>query len=450
MSSQPPSAQSNSGTTGTPRGPPPGEKKVLTKAERRELQERQRAEKAAKQAASSSSKPAAAKQQGQSQAAKPKGKQQEETSSHHRHTSSKSGKEIIDAVKLAQSESGAPSLDSLRIFSHFGLPKPMASIGAGIKGEIHPAVRKLGLQFADFRITGANARCIATLTVFKTVIQDYVTPQGTTLSRHLMTHLSPQISYLVAARPMSMSMGNAIRYLKYEISILSIDLPEQDAKDFLCDRIDTFIRERVTVADQVIQSLAMEKIQDGDVILTYAKSSVVEKTLLSASSEGKQFSVMVVDSRPLSEGKQLLQSLTEANIPTTYALISSLPTVLATVSTVLLGTHALHSNGALYSRSGTALVAMMAKAQNVPVLVCCETYKFSDGILLDSFMKNELAPLDLSAPPVQSPPSNKLQVVNPLYDLTPHTNITAVVTEVGLIPASAVPTVLSRALQGAT
>jgi translation initiation factor eIF-2B subunit delta len=60
------------------------------------------------------------------------------------------------------------------------------------------------------------------------VIQDYATPTGTTLSRHLSAHLSPQITYLVQARPMAASMGNAIRNLKYEISILSIDLPEQD------------------------------------------------------------------------------------------------------------------------------------------------------------------------------------------------------------------------------
>lgn len=43
-----------------------------------------------------------------------------------------------------------------------------------------------------------------------------------------MTHLSPQISHLVAARPMSVTMGNAIRQLKLEISGSDIDLPEQD------------------------------------------------------------------------------------------------------------------------------------------------------------------------------------------------------------------------------
>ena len=43
-----------------------------------------------------------------------------------------------------------------------------------------------------------------------------------------MTHLSPQITHLVSARPMSISMGNAIRQLKLDISGSDIDLPEQD------------------------------------------------------------------------------------------------------------------------------------------------------------------------------------------------------------------------------
>ena len=43
-----------------------------------------------------------------------------------------------------------------------------------------------------------------------------------------MTHLSVQISHLVSARPMSVTMGNAIRQLKLEISDSDIDLPEQD------------------------------------------------------------------------------------------------------------------------------------------------------------------------------------------------------------------------------
>lgn len=43
-----------------------------------------------------------------------------------------------------------------------------------------------------------------------------------------MTHLSPQITHLVSARPMSVSMGNAIRQLKLEISNSDIDMVEQE------------------------------------------------------------------------------------------------------------------------------------------------------------------------------------------------------------------------------
>ena len=60
------------------------------------------------------------------------------------------------------------------------------------------------------------------------------------------------------------------------------------------------------------------------------------------------------------------------------------------VSKVFLGAHALLANGYVMSRVGTSLIAMVAKTFNVPVLVCCETYKFSDRVQTDSFVFNEL------------------------------------------------------------
>ena len=36
------------------------------------------------------------------------------------------------------------------------------------------------------------------------------------------------------------------------------------------------------------------------------------------------------------------------------------------------------------------MVAMLAKQYGIPVVVCCETYKFSEGLMLDGFGKNEL------------------------------------------------------------
>jgi translation initiation factor eIF-2B subunit delta len=96
-------------------------------------------------------------------------------------------------------------------------------------------------------------------------------------------------------------------------------------------------------------------------------------------------------------GKRLLSVLTAGSIPCTYLLLPALGSVISEVSTVLVGAHSIHSNGAVFSRAGTALVAMMAKQHSVPVVVCCETYKFSEGVRLDSFTKNELGNLQCSS-----------------------------------------------------
>ncbi|KAG6903331.1 hypothetical protein C0995_013084 [Termitomyces sp. Mi166 len=429
--------------------------KSMTKAERRELQEKQRAAKLAQK--NSQGGPSAASQSKPSKTLSTPQKKSGDTSGSGAVKSSQA-KEAGTSSAVVADDNAAVSR-GLQIFSHFGLPKP---IGHTIKGDIHPAIIRLGLLFSEFRICGSNARCIATLTAFKSVIQDYTTPPNNTLSRHLMTHLSPQITHLVSARPMSVTMGNAIRQLKLEISGSDIDMIEQDAKDALCQKIDNYIRDRIIIADEVIQELAGKKINDGDIILTYARSSVVEKILMNAHEEGKRFSVIVVDSRPLLEGifdtsppdsfpdqllgKALLRNLAKVvpPIPCTYALLPALPSLMTEVTTVLLGAHSLSANGAVYSRAGTALVAMIAKTHSVPVMVCCETYKFSDGVMLDGFGKNELAPARFSTPPKHSPilpATPNLDILNPLYDLTPPLSITAVVTEVGLIPPSSISSI---------
>lgn len=57
---------------------------------------------------------------------------------------------------------------------------------------------------------------------------------------------------------------------------------------------------------------------------------------------------------------------------------------------MLLGAHALLANGSVMSRVGTAQLALVARAHNVPVLVCCETYKFCERVQTDAFVSNEL------------------------------------------------------------
>lgn len=223
------------------------------------------------------------------------------------------------------------------------------------------------------------------------MIEDYKTPEGSSLNRHLPgAYLSHQINYITSARPMATAMGNAIRWLKTEISNISPDSTEEQAKKTLVGKIENFIHEKLTAADEVIAKSCGPYIKDNDVILTFSKSSVVEKILLEAHKSGRKFRVIVVDNRPLLEGKNMLKSLVMAGIACTYIHLYAVNYSMREATKVFLGAHAVMANGALYARAGTSVTAIAAKYARIPVIVCCESIKFSDKINIDGIVNNEL------------------------------------------------------------
>lgn len=413
------------------------------------------------------------------------------------------------------------------MFSHLETREQRNAASPTISHIVHPAILALTLKYSTYKIVGSVTRLKAMLQAFKEVVKDYKTPSNTTLTRNLTGHLSHQIEYLTTARPLSVSMGNAIRWLKQEISHISIDTSDQQAKEEICDKIDEFIKEKIELSDRVIVENAAKHIVDGSTILTFGHSQVLESLFKHCViNQDKKFNLIIVDSRPLFEGKKLLNNLvntnydrdsqnesevesissarslkphpiTENNLKITYVLISSLSSsTLEDVDCVLLGAHAMLSNGRLYSRVGTALIAMMAHTRNIPVLTCCESVKFSDKVQLDSVTTNELADPDDLVHDINSkkPPQkksfaleqfiknyeslqsskekpkqqnqqkktelpsdgvdqlkepllnwknmNNVNILNLMYDLTPPEYIKKVITELGALPPSSVPVIL--------
>ncbi|XP_010350622.1 translation initiation factor eIF2B subunit delta isoform X2 [Saimiri boliviensis] len=314
---------------------------------------------------------------------------------------------------------------------------------------IHPAMVRLGLQYSQGLVSGSNARCIALLRALQQVIQDYTTPPNEELSRDLVNKLKPYMSFLTQCRPLSASMHNAIKFLNKEITGVSSSKREEEAKSELRAAIDRYVQEKIVLAAQAISRFAYKKISNGDVILVYGCSSLVSRILQEAWIEGRQFRVVVVDSRPRLEGRHMLRSLVRAGVPASYLLIPAASYVLPEVSKVLLGAHALLANGSVMSRVGTAQLALVARAHNVPVLVCCETYKFCERVQTDAFVSNELDdPDDLQYKRGEHVTlanwqnHTSLRLLNLVYDVTPPELVDLVITELGMIPCSSVPVVL--------
>lgn len=100
---------------------------------------------------------------------------------------------------------------------------------------------------------------------------------------------------------------------------------------------------------------------------------------------------------------------------------------------------------------------MLANEHGVPVLVCCETYKFAERVLLDSICYNELGDPDELVPRAEhssaAPASPsvqladwrdipRLKLLNLVYDVTPMKYLTMVITEAGVVPPTSVPVII--------
>ncbi|EOY04264.1 NagB/RpiA/CoA transferase-like superfamily protein isoform 1 [Theobroma cacao] len=446
-------------------------KEKTSKAERRALQEAQRAAKAAAKAEGSKA-PAAASKVGPSANTKPskaaKPPSQKNDGSQVAPSEKKGGDrapekdrkkdaphprmQYDDASRVEKAKKRAvvkqtEARNRVELFRHLpqyehGTQLPDLETKFFELNPMHPAVYKVGLQYLSGDICGGNARCIAMLQAFKEAIKDYLTPPEKTLIRDLTARISSYVSFLIECRPLSISMGNAIKFLKSQIAKLPLSLSESEAKASLMLDIDRFINEKIILADKVIVKHAVTKIRDGDVLLTYGASSAVEMILLHAHELGKQFRVVVVDSRPKLEGQLLLRRLVRKGLSCTYTHVNAVSCIMHEVTRVFLGASSVLSNGTVYSRVGTACVAMVAHALHVPVLVCCEAYKFHERVQLDSICSNELGNPDAISKVSGREEisyldglvnSDNLQLLNLIYDATPSDYVSMVITDYGML-----------------
>ncbi|XP_028166112.1 translation initiation factor eIF-2B subunit delta [Ostrinia furnacalis] len=409
-----------------------GKSKAELRAERRAKQEAQRA---AKQAAVQEKAPPKPE---------PKAKAEE---------TGKSKEEKTPKVKSAEkSKSKQQSLNRVNWFQHLHMQQDKESMKKiPINSNLHPAIIKLGVQLASRVVSGSNARCIALLDALKKMIMDYTLPAKTEFARGLEAHLAASLDFLWTMRQPSASQANAVKFTRHHLTQLPNNVAEFDAKKILTEEIDRYIREQIDMAGEAISLTVRNKISEGDNILTYGCSSLIERILCEAWASGVRFKAIVVGARvgPAARARDMLRRLVAKNVPAAYADITAVSYVMPTINKVLLGASALLVNGSVLGSLGTAQIALAAASYNVPALVACETHKFSERVHTDAFVYNEIGDPDElidktdENSPLKDWRSNpNLTPLNLTYDVTPPSLITAVVTELAILPCTSAPVVL--------
>jgi len=403
-----------------------------------------------------------------------------------------------DAVAKAEKRAvlkRAPAQRLVPLFAHLPQLEPLRPDATQVSfvetSGLHPRVVRLGQQLAHGVVQGGSARVVALLLALREMIADFeptnssstlppatdaaasmpvkVSDSGTEsiteTRRELERALNRHIQFLVDSRPLSIAMGNAVRFVKSRLGIQALAQSFLELQQQIINDIDAFIEERVVLALETIFDAGADRIRDGDVVMTYDASFLVESILLRAVQKHKRrFRVIVLDARPRHRGCALVHRLLQGGVAQcTYGLLQGAPMLVQEANLLLLGAEACFSNGAVLAAAGTASVASLAKQERIPVAVACESLKFSERVLIDSICLNELGnPDELTLGTWMRPNASQvgqnggiqpplgedwrerypnLKLLHLYYDVTPAEAVDALITEFGLIPPHGVAAV---------
>ncbi|KAH7711492.1 initiation factor 2 subunit family protein [Aphelenchoides avenae] len=301
--------------------------------------------------------------------------------------------------------------------------------------NVHPSFRRLFAKCEAKTIVGVEALCVSFIGAFREFLFSYRLPPTRSMRDHLLEVIQPQLSCLTENGIYScpLALGNLIRQLKKQCNALPEEITLEEGVRDLKEWLDDFYRNNFQLAEQTISQLTLEKLRFGvgrspntRRILTYSWSPLVEYIILRAVDEGIDLHVSVVDDAPKGSGLTLVRTLADRSIPCTYGLLSSVSYQLEKCDVVLLGCSAILSNGYAVVARGSSLVALNAHAVNLPVLIAAKTYQFVDKV----------RSYDLSVPGLR-----RSILAEPLESM-PDDLITALVTDIRILPPSSAPAVL--------
>mmetsp|Transcript_32476 Transcript_32476/g.54749 ORF Transcript_32476/g.54749 Transcript_32476/m.54749 type:complete len:370 (-) Transcript_32476:75-1184(-) len=126
-----------------------------------------------------------------------------------------------------------------------------------------------------------------------------------------------------------------------------------------------------------IAELGHSFIQDDCTVLVHGVSRVVSSVILKAAQSNKHFNIIVTESRPDDAGWESAKLFAEYGIPTKVVLDAAVGSVMEQVDLCLVGAEGVMENGGIVNKIGTYQMALVAQAQDVPVYVAVESYKFS-------------------------------------------------------------------------
>jgi translation initiation factor 2B subunit (eIF-2B alpha/beta/delta family) len=225
---------------------------------------------------------------------------------------------------------------------------------------------------------------------------------------------------LANTRPSMSSIANKIGYLFNELDkVDTLNEYRSRFSEIGNKIINNSSKNRKLIAEH-LEMLAKEV----ESIFTYSYSS----TVLDVIREIGYTNILITESRPMLEGRQLAKELGEEGFEVLLVVDGAAAMYIESADICLLGADSVQFNGSVINKVGSKLLGYAAKDQGIPLYILCDTYKFNvlnylgDSIILEEKDSEEV-----------SEPLKNVTIKNPYFEVIPPKLITGVITEEGFM-----------------
>jgi methylthioribose-1-phosphate isomerase len=255
-----------------------------------------------------------------------------------------------------------------------------------------------------------------------------------------LTQLNQVMQAFAASRPTAVNLFQAINRMRRAARGDGV----AEIKISLANEAKRIHQEEVTATRQLSQ-LGAGLIKDGFTLLTHCNAGPLATAgygtalgvIKAAKDQGKKVSVFVTETRPLLQGARLTAwELKQEGIPVTLITDSMAGYFMRQkkIDCVIVGADRITANGDAANKIGTYTLAVLAKENKIPFYVAAPMstidLSLSSG---DKIPIEERSPDEVTH--IQGVPiaPEGIRAANPAFDVTPHSYITAIITEKGII-----------------
>ena len=259
--------------------------------------------------------------------------------------------------------------------------------------------------------------------------------------------LTKSADYLTSSRPTAVNLSWALRRIQDKAKQLvenNNDIKFHDLREIVFAEANSICQEDIDMCQRIGEN-GEKFINDGDGILTHCNAGALatagQGTALSiifeAHKKGKKFKVYADETRPLLQGARLTAwELEQAGIDVTLICDNMAGWLMkqGKINAVITGADRIAENGDAANKIGTYSLSILAKEHGIPFYIAAPSSTFDLSIKSGSEIPIEQRNSQeiTTIKGVQIAPDG-IEVFNPAFDVTNAQNITAIITEKGII-----------------